>query len=234
MIGSNYKPNNILINSCQVEVVKEIKHLGIYMSAKSHSIYKFNEIIHDMKIKSNATVSNFYKLHTDSKIEIFKAQCHSLYGCSLLDLDCNSLEKLKVCWRQCCRKILNLPQRTRSKLIPNLMSSCEITDILQQRMINFYIGGLSHENLFIRNCFYNTVIGSHSFALRNLNIIIRNHKIDYFNIFHGRKVKFKQTVCDEQWRINILKELIDIRDFNRNNILDRNEILHLLNYLCTF
>ena len=177
-----------------------------------------------MKVKSNALVSNFGKLATSSKIEIFKSHCHSLYGCSLLDLDCASLEKLRICWRQCCRKIMNLSQITRSKLIPHLMNSCEISNIVQQRTLNFYIGGLSHDNLLIRNFFYNSFTGNYSFVQRNLNIIIKNHEIEYFDIFYGRKVKFGQEECDEKWRLSIILELIELRDFKKTNILEINEI----------
>ena len=71
LLCNKYETKDILINNCQVEVVDEIEHLGIVLSAKKHGIYSYSEISKDMKVKSNALVSNFVKLFTCGKIEVF-------------------------------------------------------------------------------------------------------------------------------------------------------------------
>ena len=62
------------MNNSKIEVVNEVKHLGFYVN-DNRNIYDFNNIIHDMKIKSNVLRSNFSILNHKSKVKLFKSHC---------------------------------------------------------------------------------------------------------------------------------------------------------------
>ena len=85
----------------------------------------------------------------------------------------------------------------------------------------------------ISNMFKNSLTcNSGSILMKNLNIILKKYNIQYCNIFNNNKIKLHKAFSCDDWRIGLIKELIDLRDFNRTDILDLNEIIFMLNSLC--
>ena len=76
---------------------------------------------------------------------------------------------------------------------------------------------------------------SNNFLKRNINIILKNNiDVKYTDIFVGNKVKFKSPQNDELWRIDLINELLYLRDFHIYDFLDRTQINLLIDYICTF
>ena len=46
-------------------------------------------------------------------------------------------------------------------------------------------------------------------------------------------MKFKQKLSEQEWKIGLIKQLIYDRDFNHNEILNKQEIPDILHFLCT-
>ena len=92
--------------------------------------------------------------------------------------------------------------------------------------------GIKHDNELIRYSFLNA-LNFGSSLLQNLNVILNEHNIRYCDIFNVDKIKlqFFNNINDD-WKINLIKETISIRDFNDHSVLDNTEIKYLLHYLC--
>ena len=112
--NSNFE---ILLNNEKIEKTNTVKHLGFVLN-NFRSYYNFENVINDMKVRTNVIDTNFKYLDTDSRIKLFTSQWMILYCACLWDLSANDINKLEVAWRKSCRIILQLPPRTYNNLIP--------------------------------------------------------------------------------------------------------------------
>ena len=88
------------LNNVEIPVSDSYKHLGNNIFNRN-SMFRVDDIITDMKIRSNVLINEFSKLDSESKKVLFKSQCLGLYGCELLDLEHRSIDTLCVAWRKC-------------------------------------------------------------------------------------------------------------------------------------
>ena len=110
-----------------------------------YNLVSIDNVITDMKVRTNAIITQFKPVSWKSKVTLFNSQCLPLYGCHLWRLDDINVKKLCTTWRKCCRKLLGLNPRTRSHLIPHIMGTAPIYDIVMYRMFNFIIEGINHQ-----------------------------------------------------------------------------------------
>ena len=72
----------------------------------------------------------------------------------------------------------------------------------------------------------------------NINRIINNYNIQYDDIFDLNKAQvkriIKQMYGEPDWRSNLVKELLDIRDGQVNCILTLSEAKNLLHHISTY
>ena len=126
------------------------------------------------------------------------------------------MNDLHTSWRVCCRKLLSLHQQTRSYLLPNVMDTSPVDDIIMKRMLVFYVKGLSHSNEYISRFFKNTLVSNSSYSLTNLNIILNRYNIKYIDIFQLNKQCINQIIkdcnTDSDWRCDAVKELLSMRE----------------------
>ena len=121
----------------KVRTVTDEKHLGHIFSSEygqTFNLIKIDNVIRDMKVRTNIITTQFKPISWKSKTTVFNSQCLSLYGCQLWRLDDIKIEKLCTTWKVCCRRLLFLSQRTRSHLIHHLMGTATIRDIIMYRM----------------------------------------------------------------------------------------------------
>ena len=111
------------------------------------------------------------------------------------------------------------------------MGTMDIKTIIEERFINFMAKGISHSNSFISYVFKNTIMLGVPFFIKNINYTLNKHRILYNSIFGNKKIKLRIDL-NESWKVNILKELIYFRDFNCFDILSKDEIRFLIDYLC--
>ena len=70
--------------------------------------------------------------------------------------------------------------------------------------------------------------------LKKLNIINKQHNLGYLEVFKGHKYKLKSTINFEQWKMNLINEVllsIDHGIYAPNFCLY--EFKQILDYLCT-
>ena len=199
----NFYVNNIkiILDGCEIKNVLNEKHLGHNFDASfvnSFNLINFQYVTNDLKVRTNAIINNFRPISWQAKVKLFNSQCSSLYGSQLWRLDDKNVANLCTTWKVCCRKILGLQQRTRSWLIPHLMDSMEINDIIMFRMLNFIISGLNHNSDIITRFFKNMLLSNSSYMLTNLNKILNSFNLKYCDIFIMDKLQLKKTCTNEK------------------------------------
>ena len=208
------------------------KHLGHIVSDKKYLI-DVDGVINEMKTKTNVMRCKFGHLNLDSRIKLFNSHCLSLYGCELFDLQNRKINDLCVAWRVCCRNIAKLPYRTHSVFIHDIFKTNDIRDILSQRILNFIIKGVNHENYVVKSIFRNSLINNCSYLCRNLNIIKRKLNIDYDRIFENRKIIIKSPISIESWRLNLIREILNCIDGYGFVEIDQTILKNTLYFICT-
>ena len=62
----------------------------------------------------------FHKLKYNVKLKLFNSYCSSMYGCELWSLSNKSIDEFALSCRRAVRRVLCLPPRTHSHLLPLL------------------------------------------------------------------------------------------------------------------
>ena len=228
----NLENINVCFFNDKINVLSECNHLGFTYNSCSKTMYNFQGVINNIKSRSNAIIKEFKSIDTQSKVNLFRSQCLSLYGCELWDLRDKSIGKLEVAWRKCCRSILGLPARTRSYMLPVLTKSPSIMNIIHSRVLNFYKSGINHENQTIKFFFKQSLFSFHTWNSKNLNHILKLYNLSYDVLFSTKKVKFNDGISD--WRTDLLLELIHNRDYFISGLLSDEEMNDILIYVATF
>ena len=182
---------NIKIGGHKIEIVKSEKHLG-HTFQTAHNIVNLENVIKDMRIRTNVIVNKFRPVSWQGKVTLFQSQCFSLYGCQLWRLDDPKVKTLCTTWKVCSRKILGLSAQTRSYMLHQIMDTMPILDVIMSRILNFFVNGLNHDNNIISDFFKNTLISNSSYMLTNLNTILKRYNINYVDLFNWQKLKSKR------------------------------------------
>ena len=199
---SEFRRNNanIMLCSKQVKIVNKENHLGHVLSSDychTSNLVNIDNVIRDMKVRTNAIITQFKPVSWKSKVTLFNSQCLSLYGCHLWRLDDKSVEKLCTTWKVSCRRLLRLNPRTRSHLIPTLMGTAPILDIIMYRTLNFVLAGVNHKNNVINKFFKNSLLSNTSYMSTNVSKIIENFNINYLELFSFNKNKLKMKLIEK-------------------------------------
>ena len=233
----NFQNINITICNHRIENVKSEKHLG-HLFQVTNPIINIDSIIKDINVRTNVIVNKFRPISWQAKVTLFMSQCSSLYGCPLWQLDNPKIKELCTGWRVCNRKILGMHPCTRSYLLHSIMDTMPIDDIIMNRILGFFIHGLHYENSFISSFFKNTLISNSSYMLVNINSILKRYNMKYIDLFSMDKSDvnriIKCSILEPDWRCNIIKELLCLRENQNFCNLDQTEVKEMLYYISTY
>ena len=215
----------------RIPIKNEVNYLGTILQ-NNRLLHNSDKCILDMNIRCNIIFNMFKNMGFDCKAELFKSQCMSFYGCELFNLDERYMDKLYTNWRSCVRKLLCLDRRTHCDLIPALINSKNVNTIISQRILNFFIKCLNHENSLVK--YVSEFILSHNFSnmTHNIFFILDKYSISFNRLFENKQIKLK---CDNimTWKNNLLIELLYLRDdLFTCKILNYNQIIELIKQLC--
>ena len=181
----------------KVKNVNKEKYLGHMFSSeycKSFNLINIDDVIRDMKVRTNTIVTQFRPISWKSKTTLFNSQCLSLYGCQLWRLDDKKVDELCTTWKACCRHLFNLKQSSRSHLIHQLMGTALILDIIMYRMLSFFVAGLNHNDHLISYFYKNVLLSNSSYMSANISKILEHFKINYCDMFSLNKSKLKHIL----------------------------------------
>ena len=210
---------NLMICGSPIKTITHETHLGhVFQDSyvNNMNLINFEQIIRDMKVRTNAIISQFRPISWKSKVTLFNSQCLYLYGCPLWRLDDPKINDLCTTWKVCSRKLLDLNQRTRSRFIHQIMDTPPLIDTIMYRMLNFYINGLNSSDPLISNLFKNVLMGNTSYMRVNINKILGHFKIKYLDLFSLNKRTISRSlhsnIGEKEWQCIFMEELLSLRD----------------------
>ena len=89
---------------------------------------------------------------------------------------------------------LELPKRTRSYIIPQIMGTNDVLSIAKQRQLNFITKCLNHSSNLVQNITQNAFLCGKSYIVKNVNRILSKSDVFYWNLFDGKKIKVEKNM----------------------------------------
>ena len=115
----------------------EIKHLGNIIA---HNLCERREVAikrGDLVGRVNGILANFNYVSVDVKLKLLGSQCAHFYGCQAWNLNDNNIQQFYSMYNQCVRRLLQLPYRTHTRLIPHLTGRPSVEDQIAKRARKF-------------------------------------------------------------------------------------------------
>jgi len=114
---------NVSLNNTELQWLSTVKHLGNLVSQNLKEDQEIQAKQRTFIGAVNGLLSNFRGTNTEVLTEIFNRQCCHFYGCESWSLMDRNISGLYTAWRKGCRKLWNLTNLARSKLLPSLVNS---------------------------------------------------------------------------------------------------------------
>ena len=131
-------PPNVYLNGSRLLWVKTVKHLGNILSWNLSEQAEIRAKMCDFIGRTNSVIANFKGVNRSIVSGIFRSQCFHLYGCQAWALDSKYINDFDVTWRKSIRKLWYLPNRARSKILPDLVNVCDVRAKAMKLFSNMY------------------------------------------------------------------------------------------------
>ena len=223
-----------------VEKVRDLKYLGLTFSCETGDSFQ-TSLVKDFNCKFNIFMSDFNRVSSNLKNELFKTYCCSYYGsrlCKFQDLDLIDTQ-----WKKAIRRIWKLPNRARSKLLPHISKSLPPSLCFIKCFIKFYLNNMQSSNSLVKYVFQSafsndTRLGNNIRYIlfkHNLTVCSFKHETTDFNTIWNIILCNWKKNCDE-YSIRTgehILELIGRRDSLEPWILSKSEIQEVIDLIST-
>ena len=233
---------SVTLDGVPLPWVRSVKHLG-------NTLQSDNSMKIDVSIKRgsfigkvNSVLQEFKTLKPSIMIKLINSFASNLYGSPLWFLLSSDCEKLYKAWNVMVRTVFGLDRTTHRRLIEPLSSSLHIKPALLSRYLKF-CSTLATSRKFSIRYLLRITEGDRSTAMgKTLDYIAEECHVDLDNVLQistndvKRCIKYCKLEENEEWKIGMGVELMDLRD--RNGFaeipgFDQVEIKEMLDYICT-
>ena len=209
---------------------------GLHLGTKIVNIYGklLNKDILEKRAeyiqRNNELMQEFSYAHSDTKININNIYNSHFYGSVLWNLGCREADMIYNTWNSSIRKMLRLDRTTHRYLIEPLSNTRHIKISLMERFRNFSEKLSTSSKTAVKYLHYSVKNDCRSITGMNTRRnLLTNHQTN-----KNGKIQFVPIPPNQQWRINFIKDLLDIRDgLLSMDTWERMDIDDTLYHLCT-
>ena len=222
------------------------KHLG-HMLCKEVGLIDVHCISAALAKSTNILFSHFGSIPLAILSKLFMQYCSSYYGIVLCDMSSKQFEDFCITWRKAVKRVLRVPLRTHSRLLPYILKYKPLNVTIACRIVKFYVNALSSENTLVKQAAQRCLYQCTSNMGNNIKYIDRmcnfTHKLNVNKMYVQKIYQFvksklsysdysRLSECDINY-IDVVKECIDLRDGLSQSILTAEQYCQLLECLCT-
>ena len=117
------------------------------------------------------------------------------------------------------------------------MGTFEILDIIMERQVNFYVNMYHHTSKFMSDFMKNIFIYKSSYSMSNLYSFVHKFNVPVNDVLLMKKPAIRRAIQakynDLNWRIPMINELLDCIEGVGENGLVKDELLFMLDFICT-
>ena len=226
----------IILNGDPLPWVSNVKHLGNVLesdnSMRTDCLAKRGAFIG----KVNSLLQEFHYVDPQVMMKLLDIYVTAFYGSSLWDLYSSEVTRIFSSWNVTVRNVFKLPWTTHRYLIEAVSCSSHPKTMLCSRLMRFL------ETL--RTCTKSSVRYLASLVQDDRRTLMGRTLTKFAfdsNVERGslttriiRKMRYSTPPLDEQWRVPLLRELLDVRD-GRAAIpgADPQHIDHMISEICS-
>ena len=228
---SSVEQNSILFNNVNIQSSKWERHLGNLLDSCRSDKY-VTDAVHTMYSRFNSLMFKFHSATSELKYFLFKTYCMALYGCQLWNFDSSITEKVYIAWRKCCRRLLQVSNRTHSNLIHLLCADVDIDVQLHRRQLKFLQNCQSSPNSIVRLCYNLVLRGSKSDVSCSLNYLSSQYSLDKYQLYCYNRMECFKVPSEQDIAIaGTINDFIEMRDCALLPDCDKNNISHIIDFL---
>lgn len=168
--------------------------------------------------------------------DLFHKHCSSFYGCLLLPFS-SCLKKLAVTWRKALRQVWRLSNRTHCAILRGLHSGLCDMHMFVGRWLKFVTNIVNNGSEIVQLIYKLAMDMPSTLLSRNTDYCLTFLNNDNFDAIMqpnvGTFVKMKCSACKTQMNSNTVIELCNARDRLSDCVLNQNEILFIIEDICS-
>ena len=238
------------LNGEQLSTCNTTCHLGHVLKSNTEGFFDIDHVVNSFNRSVNLLMAEVGYLQSDLLYKLFIQYCCSMYGVNLCDVNSTSFNKLYTAWRKAMRRVHRLPYMAHNYIVNLLAGKFPISYQTEYRIMKYLTHLMSSDNkllVFIaKSCMYHSnsnmgknvsyfMLKYHSCHMYNLltdtNVQSDNRNMSLSNMLHEH---FMSTVTSEDSNTaEMCKELLMCRDNTQHFVLNQQECIDLLNFICT-
>lgn len=234
-----HTPRNTVINLTPIKlsgndipIVKALKHVGITVGSESNiDDTRITEACNMLYAKLNILLRQTKYALSTIKYKLFNVYCTSFYGGALYNYSSDEcMKRIEIAWRNCLRRIFNLPYNCHRNLFTYICNDCNIGVKLHKRFIKFILSLLRSNNVCINMVTKLMMNGSQSCTSRSLNHISHKYKLPRDDLCIKCLSLISESSCTEDAITGAaISDFIYYRDSHPND----NDTQLIIDHLCT-
>ena len=227
---------DLKLNGAPLSKSECIKHLGCYIGTNSNN-RNVNLACSNIKSRTNVIMSKFGSCTAETRNVLFKAYCTDYFGSPLWSLRSKDIDSFYCAWRKCIRRLWKLNYRTRSYHLPTVAECLPIREQMLKRFLHFFIKSINSTNKVVstvsRLCEH-----SHSTVAANVRTVMSYANFNNDVIFNKDDGTSK-LLCEFKFDMfvhegsSLIRELCLVRDGMYDLHLYEDEVISIIDYVCT-
>ena len=229
---------NLKLGENSLPWVTNAKHFGNTLQNIMDGLKKDTLIKRARYIGKNQELQQeFHFAHPDSQFKINRIYNSHFTGSSLWDLFSRETVMVENSWNVSFRLMYGLPRNTHRYFVEPISGTKHIKCALIKNFLNF-IEQIKKSNKSVSKALLhtikhdvNSVTGSN---LRNIMKLVNKNSISDLSPDDSRLVLYHPVPAEEEWRISLVRELIDIRSQSADlQGFSWKELEDILHFACT-
>ena len=184
--------------------------------------------------RNNEIIQEFHFSHPMTLTELNKVYNSHFYGSCLWDLNSDWVLKFENTWNIALRTMLRLPRETHCYLLEPVSGQFHMRSLIASRFLSFITSIRNSKKESLRNLLRTIEYDTRSVTGRNLRkLLLQSDKHDIQSLLPQDGInEFREIPVGEEYRIEFIWNLIELRESLSSTDLSLNEIENDLSFLC--
>lgn len=229
-------PPRIMMKGQEMKWVNKVKDLG---NIVRHDLRETDEIMHkkrDFIGRVNNMNVNFRRAPDSILRTIFNGQCAHLYGCEAWNHYDSSIGSFYTTWNKSVRNILNLPYRTHTRFLSQMLKTSHVEDQVLNRFYKMFLTMVNGPNDRVSFLARSMAHKVRSICGRSIRTIAERYEIDSDSLMKGMHLKkfHSNSLNDaDQRNVDFIMEIRSVFKYECSVPgFTHNELKDIMEFLC--
>ena len=210
------EPVSLKLGGRQFVWCDHTKHIGDYKSSDLREAKEISVKRSDLVGRVNTAIGNLQGVPAGGLVQVFRSKCCHYYGSQAWQYDQGCLKDFTTMWNRCVRRLLNLPNRTHTRFLPEITQMLSPSVQIARMFIKQVDSMMSSDNKFVKYLAKRAELYANTIIAGNLYVIEQS------KLSCPRQLS-KEDLCTT----SIIKDLV-FRDVPVLSTLQQLQLLHSL------